>query len=325
MANTDFPRSIDVFIFEGISLMDVAGPAQAFDNALLGGEPAYRLRYLSLDGKPVCSSSGLRLVADGALADHVVEDDLLIPGGDGVDRLLEDAEVRRIILLQDISAGKGRLISVCSGALLLAAAGVLDGLSATTHWSRSQMARSLFPEVKWTLDTIFTKSEYIYTSAGVSSGIDLAMAIIQQDCGPQAALEVAQELVVYLRRTGGQSQFSDLLRTQFSLEDPLAKLVEKVTAEPTRDWRLETLAEEVGMSVRTMSRRFNASIGVSPAQFVERARLNYATTLLNKGVPIKQVAAKSGFGELQRMRRSFKRHMGLSASEYMDRFSADPA
>ena len=115
------------------------------------------------------------------------------------------------------------------------------------------------------------------------------------------------------------------MRTQFSLQDPLAKLVEKVTAEPTRDWRLETLAEEVGMSVRTMSRRFNASFGVSPAQFVERARLNYATSLLNRGVPIKQVAAKSGFGELQRMRRSFKRHLGLSASEYRERFSADLA
>jgi transcriptional regulator GlxA family with amidase domain len=325
LAKNDFPRAIDFFIFDGISLMDVAGPAQAFDNARLGGEPAYTHRYLSLDGKPVCSSSGLRLVADGALAEHRVEDDLLIPGGEGVDRLLDDPEVRRIILLQDISAGKGRLISVCSGALLLAAAGVLDDRSATTHWSRSHMARTLYPKVNWALDTIYTKSEYIYTSAGVSSGIDLAMAIIQQDCGPKAALEVAQELVVYLRRTGGQSQFSDLLRTQFSLEDPISKLVEKVTSEPTRDWRLETLAEEVGMSVRTMSRRFNASFGVSPAQFVERARLNYATTLLNKGVPIKQVAAKSGFGELQRMRRSFKRHLGLSASEYMDRFSADLA
>ncbi len=314
------PRAIDILVFDEVNIVDVAGPAQAFDNARINGERAYVLRYLSPDGAAVRASCGLRLGVDGALADHAPDADLLVPGGGGVDRLLSDATVLAPLSAQAKARGAGRLISVCSGALLLAAAGVLDGRPATTHWSRAAMVRELFPGVQWELDRIFTNSGEVYSSAGVSTGIDLALFLIQLDCGNQEALAVAQELVVYMRRGGGQGQYSNVLQAQFSLEAPLVRLAERVATDPQKNWTLEALAAEANMSQRTLSRRFSDALGISPVQFVELTRLEAARALLSEGVPKKQVAAQSGFGDLQRMRRSFQRHLGVSASEYLGRF-----
>ncbi|NNF76640.1 MAG: helix-turn-helix domain-containing protein [Rhizobiales bacterium] len=313
------PRAIDVLVFDNVNIVDVAGPVQAFDDARVTGAPAYTLRYVSPDGKPVRASCGLRLAVDAAMAEHTADADLLVPGG-GVDPLLGNEEILAPIRAQVLRGGGARLISVCSGALLLASAGVLNGRPATTHWSRGKQVQELFPEVSWELDRIFTQSGDIYTSAGVSTGVDLALSIIQQDCGNPAALAVAQELVVYMRRGGGQSQYSNLLQAQFSLEAPLVRLAETVAENPTGNWNLENLAAEANMSNRTLSRKFSSSLGISPVQFVELTRLETARALLSEGVPKKQVAAQSGFGDLQRMRRSFQRHLGVSASEYLQRF-----
>ncbi len=318
-----FPRTIDVLVFDNVNIVDVAGPVQAFDDARLKGAKAYTLRYVSPDGEPVCASCGLRLAVDAAIADHTPGADLLVPGG-GVDPLLDNEEILARIRAQVRQGGGARLISVCSGALLLASAGVLDGKPATTHWSRNKQVQELFPEVHWEVDTIFTQSDNIYTSAGVSTGVDLALSIIQQDCGGPAALAVAQELVVYMRRGGGQSQYSNLLQAQFCLEAPLARLADRVAAEPANTWTLETLAAEANMSHRTLSRKFSAALGLSPVQFVELTRLETARALLSEGVPKKQVAAQSGFGDLQRMRRSFQRNLGVSATEYLQRFGPIP-
>ncbi|MCP5083645.1 MAG: helix-turn-helix domain-containing protein [Alphaproteobacteria bacterium] len=316
------PRAIDVFVFHNVNLVDVAGPVQAFDDAWIDGHHAYTLRYLSVNGKPVRASCGLTLAVDASLANRTPDADLLVPGGSGIDPLLDNEVVLATIRAQAQAqrAGGPRLISVCSGALLLASAGVLNGRPATTHWSRGKQVQELFPQVHWELDTIFTQSGNIYTSAGVSTGMDLALSIIQQDCGNPAALAVAQELVVYRRRGGGQSQYSNLLQAQFSLEAPLVRLAETVADNPTGNWSLENLAAEANMSNRTLSRKFSTSLGVSPVQFVELTRLETARALLSEGVPKKQVAARSGFGDLQRMRRSFQRHLGVSASEYLQRF-----
>lgn len=313
------PRAIDVLVFDNVNIVDVAGPVQAFDDARIKGDPAYTLRYLSPNGKPARASCGLQLVVDASIADHKPGADLLVPGG-GVDPLLANEEILAPIRAQVRRGGGARLISVCSGALLLASAGVLNGRPATTHWSRGKQVKELFPEVFWELDTIFTRSGDIYTSAGVSTGVDLALSIIQEDCGSPAALAVAQELVVYMRRGGGQSQYSNLLQAQFSLEAPLVRLAETVAENPTGNWNLENLAAEANMSNRTLSRKFSTSLGISPVQFVELTRLETARALLSEGVPKKQVAARSGFGDLQRMRRSFQRHLGVSASEYLQRF-----
>ena len=314
------PRPIDVLVFDKVNIVDVAGPVQAFDDARLKGERAYTLRYLSPDGGAVRASCGLRLAVDGALASHAPEADLLVPGGGGVDLLLNEESVLAPIRAQAKTRRGGRLISVCSGALLLAAAGVLNGRPATTHWSRGKMVRELYPAVHWELDRIFTRSGQIYSSAGVCTGIDLALFIIQQDCGNQEALAVAQELVVYMRRGGGQGQYSNVLQAQFALEAPLVRLAERIAENPQKNWTLDALAAEANMSSRTLSRRFSTTLGISPVQFVELTRLEAARALLSEGVPKKQVAAQSGFGDLQRMRRSFQRHLGVSASEYLGRF-----
>lgn len=318
------PRPIDVLVFDHVNMVDVSGPVQAFSDARISGNPAYTLRYLSPHGNPVRANCGLSLNVDGALAEHDPGADLLVPGGSGVDELMEDESVLAPIRAQAKRPTRARLISVCSGALLLAKAGVLAGRPATTHWSRGKQVQELFPEVRWELDTIFTQSGSIYTSAGVSTGIDLALSIIQQDCGSPAALAVAQELVVYMRRGGGQSQYSNLLQAQFSLEAPLVRLAETVAENPSENWNLEALAAEANMSNRTLSRKFSTSLGISPVQFVELTRLETARALLSEGVPKKQVAAQSGFGDLQRMRRSFQRHLGVSATEYLQRFGPLP-
>ncbi|MEM8647942.1 MAG: DJ-1/PfpI family protein, partial [Pseudomonadota bacterium] len=251
------PHAIDILVFDEVNIVDVAGPAQAFDNARIKGERAYQLRYLSPDGAAVRASCGLRLAVDGELSAHAPEADLLVPGGQGVDRLLREEAVLAPLRTQAQTRSAGRLISVCSGALLLAAAGVLDGRPATTHWSRGAMVRELFPAVRWELDRIFTRSGEIYSSAGVSTGIDLALFLIQLDCGNQEALTVAQELVVYMRRGGGQGQYSNVLQAQFSLEAPLVRLAERVAENPQKNWTLDALAAEANMSHRTLSRRFS--------------------------------------------------------------------
>jgi transcriptional regulator GlxA family with amidase domain len=312
-------RTIDVLLFDNVNLLDVAGPVQAFEAAFVEGRKRYALRYVSPDAKPVIASCGLRLIAEGQLCERSGSDDLLIPGGKGVDALIKDATVRNVIQHRAACEGTGRLISICSGALVLAAAGVLDGRRATTHWSRS-LDTHKYENVLWDLDRISTSDTRIFTSAGVTTGIDLALAIIRADCGPRVALAAARELVVQLRRTGGQSQYAIHLAGQFTRDDNLTQLIETVVTQPHLDWSLEALAAEAGMNSRTLSRHFKRDLNETPARFVERIRVDHARGLLSEGLPLKQVAADSGFGDLQRMRRAFHRRFGIHVSDYQDAF-----
>jgi transcriptional regulator GlxA family with amidase domain len=312
-------RTIDVLLFDDVNLLDVAGPAQTFKTARLNGHRKYKMRYVSMDGMPVRSCCGLRLEADAQLGRVTPSDDLLIPGGIGVDALTGDENLRQIIQDRAGSTGNGRLISICSGALVLAAAGVLDGQIATTHWSRAADTQK-HKGVLWELDRISTAQDRLFTSAGVVTGIDLALAIIRADCGPAVALEVARELVVQLRRTGGQSQYAIHLAGQFSADDALTRLIEQVVSNPQSVWSLEVLAETAGMNARTLSRHFKRHLQDTPAQFVERVRVDHARGLLQENLPLKQVAKDSGFGDLQRMRRAFQRRFGVRVSEYLTTF-----
>ncbi len=311
-------RKIDVLLFDGVNLLDVAGPVQAFEAANLAGRARYQTRFVSLDGKPVHACCGLKLTPDARLAPEARGYDLLIPGGKGVDDLLGKPGCLKTIRRR--AGGDGRTLSVCSGALVLAAAGVLDGHRATTHWSRLEDTRK-YPSVLWDLDRISISQGNVHTSAGVTTGIDLALAIIQADCGPAAALAVARELIVQLRRTGGQSQYAFHLAGQFTGEDALASLIERIVTEPHLDWSLETMADTAGMNPRTLSRRFKRDVHDSPAQFVEKIRVEHARSLLQDDLPLKSVAVKSGFGDLQRMRRAFQRHFGVQLSEYRTMFA----
>ncbi len=314
------PRTLDVFIFDGINILDVAGPVQAFDTARFDARKMYHHRYVSLDGQPVRASCGLGLMAEGKLSDQSTSDDLLVPGG-GVDQFLSHDALLRIVAAKACAPGDGRIISICSGALILAAAGVLDARLATTHWRREIKVQD-YPNVLWDLDRISTESDRIYTSAGVTTGIDLALAIIRKDCGNTTALEVAREMVVQLRRTGGQSQYAMHLAGQFTPDDSLTRLIETIVAQPERAWALDDLANEASMNARTLTRRFKKHLNLSPAQFVEKIRIDHARGLLGDNIPMQTVAVKSGFGDLQRMRRAFQRRFGVNLGEYISVFGA---
>lgn len=315
------PRTIDILLFEDVNLLDVSGPVQAFKTARVNGSAKYSMRFVSLDGKPVRACCGLALVPDAKLEARSDSDDLLIPGGTGVDALLGNTALKNVIRDRATRPGDGRLISVCSGALVLAHAGVLDGHAATTHWSRATDIRN-YGDVLWDLDRISTSDTRVFTSAGVTTGIDLALAIIRTDCGHTSALDVARELVVQLRRTGGQSQYAIHLAGQFTANDRLTKLIEQVFSTPQNDWSMDGMAEAAGMNARTLSRHFKRDLQETPAQFVERVRVNHARGLLHENFPLKQVATDSGFGDLQRMRRAFRRSFGVHLSEYLTVFPA---
>lgn len=316
---TTGPRSIDILIFDDVNLLDVSGPVQAFDVAVAHGQKRYETRFVSVDGRPVRASCGLRLVPDAEISAASPCDDLLIPGGTGVDALVQNDVVCDIISNHLCRKPNGRVISVCSGALVLAAAGVLDGKAATTHWSRAAETK-IYDRVLWDLDRIFAVQDRVFTSAGVTTGIDLALSIIRTDCGATVALGVARELVVQLRRTGGQSQYAMHLAGQFSKDDALTGLIEQVVAAPHLDWSLETLAQTAGMNPRTLSRHFKRDLQESPGQFVERVRVDHARGLMTDKLPLKEVARSSGFGDLQRMRRAFQRRFGVHVSDYLNSF-----
>lgn len=311
-------RNIDILLFDDLNMLDVAGPVQAFEAANSAKSKPYAIRFVSFENKPIRASCGLMLSPEARFSSKGIGNDLLIPGGGGVDQQI--ANPRILQLLKKYNAGTGRIISVCSGAMVLAAAGVLDGLSATTHWTRQEQTKD-YPQVAWDLDKISISQGKVFTSAGVTTGIDLALAIIQKDCGPSTALSVARELVVQLRRTGGQSQYAFHLAGQFTGDETLARLIEKVVAEPHLKWSLEEMAEASGMHPRTLTRRFKSEVEETPAHFVERVRVDHARNLLQSDTPLKRVAAESGFGDLQRMRRAFQRRFGVQISEYKSMFA----
>ena len=311
-------RKIDIFLYDGVNLLDVSGPVQAFEAANLDGRTIYDMRFVSMGGKPVRASCGLKLSPDEVFGVEGVGNDLLIPGGVGIDPLLDNGKL--LDLFKKYANGSGRIISICSGAMVLAAAGVLDGLQATTHWAREEQTKE-YPNVSWDLDRININQGKVFTSAGVTTGIDLALAIIQADCGPGAALAVARELIVQLRRTGGQSQYAFHLAGQFSGDDVLARLIERIVSQPQLEWSLETMADVAGMNTRTLTRRFKRDLDNTPAHFVEKVRVDHARGLLLEDMPLKRVAAESGFGDLQRMRRAFQRHFGVQVSEYRAMFA----
>lgn len=312
-------RIIDVLLFDKVNLLDVAGPVQAFEVARFKGEKIYQTRFLSLTGCPVTASCGLVLGANGSLADGPLANDLLIPGGAGIDAVAACHEVQEHLRHRQSVPGDSRLISICSGALALAKAGVLKGRSASTHWSRAPQLAA-YPDVHWDLDRLFIMEDRLYTSAGVTAGLDLALAVIRADCGGAVALDVARELVVQLRRTGGQSQYATYLSAQFTEDEGLARLIEDVISDPVRPWTRETLADAANMTPRTLARRFKAHLAMTPAEFVERTRVERARLLLVEHLPLKTVAKKSGFGDLQRLRRAFQRQLKTDPASYVALF-----
>ena len=295
-----------VLIFPGFQLLDAAGPVAAFEVA--GG---YDVRVVAAAAGEVRASAGVRWQA-GGLPRLAAGDTLLVAGGDGVDAALDNARLLRFLRLAP--ARGARVASVCSGSLLLAAAGLLTGRTATTHWSRTTQFQRQFPEVRLDADRIYVKDGGIWTSAGITAGIDLALAMIAEDRGQDTARGVAQELVVYYRRPGGQSQFSALLALQGE-QRRFDALLDHVRRHLVERHSVEDLAERACMSPRHFARAFHAETGVTPAKAVERLRVEAARNALDAGAPsVQRVAADCGFGDAERMRRSFVRLLGMAPS-----------
>lgn len=313
-------RTIDVLLFEGVNLLDVAGPVQVFQEAQRWNTSSYSLRFVSIDGRAVRACCGLAMQVDGKANLAADATDLLIPGGQGVDQALNNAEIRTLIEGWLDKGQQTRLISICSGALLLANAGILNDRLATTHWSRESQAVKRFPHVKWQLDRIYSIDGRLYTSAGVTAGIDLALAIIREDQGRACALAVARELVVFLQRSGGQLQFTDILKSQYSGDGSLDSLVDAIIARPDRAWTLDLMAEFVGVTPRTLTRRCARSFHESPMKVLERVRVQLSSEMISHSMPVAKAAASAGFGDLQRMQRAWKRQMGTTLGEYSKRF-----
>ena len=301
------PRNIGFLIFPDFQLLDAAGPIAAFEIASLYGRGAYELHILAAEAGRVRSSSGATMEAE-AMADAPPLDTLVVAGGQGT----RDAGIVKTMtaFVQRQAAEARRTASVCSGAFVLAEAGLLEGRRCTTHWSRTTGFAQRYPGAKLEPDRIFTKDGDVWTSAGITAGIDLALALIAEDLGEEVARRTAQQLVVYHRRPGGQSQFSALLemdRPDGRFGGLLGWMRERLH-EPLN---VERLADRAAMSPRNFARAFAAETGVTPARAVERLRVEAARERIEAGPePIEAVATASGFGDAERMRRAFLRAFG---------------
>jgi transcriptional regulator GlxA family with amidase domain len=297
---------VAMVIFPGFQLLDAAGPISAFDIATRHGGVPYQLSILAPGGGSVASSAGVALAAEPLRLGPF--DTIMVSGGDGTRAM--DALIDIVRWLRREAPAARRVASVCSGAFLLAEAGLLDGRRATTHWSRTDDFARRYPKVRLDADRIYIRDGEVWTSAGITAGVDLTLALIEEDRGTDVARGVAQQLVVHQRRPGGQSQFSALIelggRTgRFS---ELMDWMRERLAEPLP---VERLAAQAAMSPRNFARAFTAETGATPAKAVERLRLEAARTQVEAGhAPIDRVAEAVGFGDPERMRRAFLRAFG---------------
>jgi len=320
-------RRIAILVYDGVQSLDVTGPLEAFSIASRmapGVQPAYAIEIIAPAAGTVTSSSGLRILPDRPYRQVRDGLDTLVVAGGDVQAALTDRALLR--WLAAASRRARRVAAVCSGAFLLAEAGLLRGKRATTHWAAAALLARLYPDVTVTADAIFVRDGHLYTSAGVTSGIDLALALVEDDLGHAAALEVARWLVVFLKRPGGQSQFSSHLAAQAVAPGPLHDLPEWIVGNLGADLSVERLAARAAMSPRNFARVFRRETRLTPAKFVERARLDAARRCLEDGgLGLEEVAARCGFGSAEHMRRTFQRHLRIVPIDYRKRFHCQPA
>lgn len=301
--------------YEGVNALDLTGPHEVFSSS-----DAYEVTCLSLDGQPFRSESGLLFGADCSLADAPSLDTVVVAGGRGI-RAPETLEpIAEWLRLR--APTTRRLVSVCTGLYALGASGLMDGRRATTHWAYVAEIGARFPALRLEPDAIFIRDGVFATSAGVTAGIDLSLALVEEDLGPTAALAIARMLVVYLKRSGGQRQFSEPLRFQVRAAGRFADLAAWIPANLTADLSVEALAGRVNCSPRHFARLFREAFSASPAEFVEALRLaEAAERMLSSTATGDAVAASVGYASGTVFRRAFERHFGVTPSLYRDRFS----
>lgn len=328
----DALRTIACLIYPDVMSLDVTGPLQVFASANVerqrqGLPPCYRILLLAEAPGPVSTSAGIQLVADFSwqTVDVATIDTLLVPGGLGDAQQCLNTPL--LNWLRESEPRLRRLGSVCSGALILAAAGLLDGRRATTHWADAERLAQQHPRVRVEAEHLHTyqadcsDGAHLFTSAGVTAGIDLALALLEADLGRTMALAVARRLVLFLRRPGDQAQFSQLLSPEPSRTPKLAALLEWIPANLGADLSLQRLAEQAHMAPRSLSRAFVKELGMGPGRYVERVRLEAARLLLQDAqASIATVARLTGFGHAENLRRSFHKHLAVSPQDYLQRF-----
>ena len=316
------PRRIVFVIFDGFQSLDLAGPYEVFQHAgrLTSG---YKCEIVAPAAGAVTAGSGLPVQAGAGLggADPAGIDTLVVAGGSGVDV----ARHHRALVAWVAAAGAGarRVTSVCSGVFLLAAAGLASGHRVTTHWSRGDQLRREHPDLTVDCDPIFIRDRGLWTSAGVTAGIDLALALVEEDEGRDVAHQVARELVMFLRRPGSQSQFSVPLWSGQPRSDPIRAVLAAIHADPGGEHGLNELAGRACLSLRHFQRKFTAEVGTPPGSYVERVRLEAAQRALAGGHdPVETIARRCGFGSGETLRRAFHRHVRVAPSDYRDRFGS---
>jgi transcriptional regulator GlxA family with amidase domain len=308
-------RRVVIAAFPDVQSLDVVGPAEVF--AAAGG---YDVQVVAPDPEPFVMSNGMRVVPAMAMR-HVRGpiDTLVVAGGAGTRRAAGDERVIRWV--RSAAKRSRRVTSVCTGAFVLAQAGLLDGRRATTHWEWCDTLARLYPAVAVERDAIFVADGSVYTSAGVTAGMDLALALVEEDLGPRAARDVAQQLVIFLRRPGGQSQFSSQLAALPAEHEPLRDLQAWISANVGADLSVPALADRVAMSPRNFARTFRRETGMTPAAYVESVRVEQARIALEgTQAPVETIASLCGFGTVETMRRAFHRRLGVGPAAYRSRF-----
>lgn len=312
------PRRVAILVYDGVTLLDVAGPAEVFKTANRFGAD-YQIVLLSPTGENVTSNLGFGITVEHDVVGEPAADTYLVPGSDNYPRTPVPsmlAEAARVP-----APGARRVASICTGAFILAAAGLLDGKRATTHWNVARELAARCPTCQVEPDAIYIRDGNTYTSAGVTAGIDLALALVEEDHGPDLTRDVARALVVYMQRAGGQSQFSAPLQGPPPRSPALRQVVDLVTADPQGDHSLTELANHLNVSTRHLTRLFHDELSTTPARYVESIRFDMARALLDQGHNATQAAAHAGFPSYESMRRVFVRKLSISPAAYQRRFS----
>ena len=313
------PLTIALPLYAGMQSLDAVGPGQVFGSAnMMLGEDAYRVMFVAGRAGPVETSAGFALAATAfdAVAPKSV-DTLIVPGGDDAGIRGALADERLMQWVRQATARSRRVCSVCTGAFLLAATGALDGLRVATHWQSAPYLQRMFPKLEVDEQAIYVNEGKFWTSAGVTTGIDMALALLEADRGRDLAMTVARQLVVYMRRPGHQTQFSTTLAAQSTQDDRLAELATWAQRNLDKPLDVETLAARVHMSPRSFHRRMRAQLGVSPAKFVESIRLDAVRGLLEEQrFDLAQIAARTGFSGPDHLIRAFERRFGVTPGTY---------
>ncbi len=306
-----------IVVFDGVKLLDAAGPAEVFAEANRFGAD-YQIKIASVDGRDVTTSIGTYFPVTERISSVEHVDTVLVAGGDGlIGRPIDPTLVESLKTMPDKTR---RLSSICTGSFILAQAGLLNGRRATTHWRHAGLLARAYPEVRVEPDAIFVRDGQVLTSAGVSAGIDLALALVEEDYGTELVRDVARSLVVYLKRAGGQSQFSALVEAAPPPQSPLRAVTEAIAANPAADHNVKALAAKASLSTRQLTRLFKSELATTPARYVEIIRIDAARAALDAGRSVTEAAHLAGFGSAETLRRVFVTNFGVTPTAYRDRF-----